>query len=359
MGQCRVPERAVDPINPRRTVARNCTPLPTGHSRAILASPPPSYWRKELTLFTAEQLFGEFEQGSNVLTFGAFLDRACLERAREREESARLALGAYVVCRLVGSMFARDGSAESDEAFEWQVTAVRRHLRSLPADTPESAHLSGISQEVSLTPATQVGTAAQPHGVRVFPGARGSARGSTRCACARLANAWRVRSRHGIRLDRALRRTIESITRAVEPGDEVLLRRGACGGAGERCDDAAAGPAGPRCSAPRYGQSPDGAGDRRGSRAGRFDGEPARDAGARLYRPRRGVLGRGKEDRGGAGELSGVPAHRGSVAADADTRRHRRLPRGVGRMRRRARGVRDRPACPRRAFWFGPTRCWN
>jgi tetratricopeptide (TPR) repeat protein len=87
-----------------------------------------------------------------VLTFGAFLDRACLERAREREESARLALGAYVVCRLVSSMFTRDGSAESDEAFEWQLAAVRRHLLSLPADTPESAHLSGISQEVSLSP---------------------------------------------------------------------------------------------------------------------------------------------------------------------------------------------------------------
>jgi len=92
-----------------------------------------------------------------VLTFGAFLDRACLERAREREESARLALGAYVVCRLVGGMFTRDGSTESDEAFEWQLTAVRRHLRSLPADTPESAHLSGISQEVSLSPTTKSG----------------------------------------------------------------------------------------------------------------------------------------------------------------------------------------------------------
>ena len=92
-----------------------------------------------------------------MLTFGAFLGRACLERARERDESVRLALGAYVVCRLVGSMFARDGSAESDEAFEWQVAAVRRHLRSLRGDTPESAHLSGISQEVSLTPATQSG----------------------------------------------------------------------------------------------------------------------------------------------------------------------------------------------------------
>ena len=92
-----------------------------------------------------------------MLTFGSFLDRACLERAREREDSARLALGAYVVCRLVNSMFMRDGSAESDEAFEWQLGAVRRHVRSLPGDTPESAHLSGISQEVSSSPEAQSG----------------------------------------------------------------------------------------------------------------------------------------------------------------------------------------------------------
>ena len=49
------------------------------------------------------------------------------------------------------------GRRNPNEAFEWQVAAVRRHLRSLPADTPESAHLSGISQEVSLTPATKSG----------------------------------------------------------------------------------------------------------------------------------------------------------------------------------------------------------
>lgn len=84
-----------------------------------------------------------------MLTFGAFLDRACLERARERDLPARLALGGYVVCRLVGSMFTLNASSdESEEAFVWQLDAVRRHLRSLPADTPESAHLSGITHEV-------------------------------------------------------------------------------------------------------------------------------------------------------------------------------------------------------------------
>jgi tetratricopeptide (TPR) repeat protein len=86
-----------------------------------------------------------------VLTFGAFLDRACLERAREHDDSARLALGAYVVCRLVGSMFTLDNSPDTDEAFAWQLDAVRRHLRALPVDAPELAHLTGISHEVSDT----------------------------------------------------------------------------------------------------------------------------------------------------------------------------------------------------------------
>lgn len=102
-------------------------------------------------MFTAHQLFGQFGQNGDVLTFGVFLDRACLERAHERDGQARLALGAYVVCRLVGSIFENDGAAESDEEFVWQLEAVRRHLHCLPADLPESAHLSGIAQEVATS----------------------------------------------------------------------------------------------------------------------------------------------------------------------------------------------------------------
>ncbi len=92
-----------------------------------------------------------------MLTFGAFLDRACLERKRERDATARLALGGYLACRLLESMFTRDGSPESHEAFTWQLDAVRRHLRSLPPDTPESAHLCGIAQEVTTSPPTSPG----------------------------------------------------------------------------------------------------------------------------------------------------------------------------------------------------------
>lgn len=78
-----------------------------------------------------------------------FLERARREREHEREPSARLALGAYVVARLVSRMLTLpDGDADAREGFVWQMEAVRRHLRDLPGDAPECAHLCGIAEAV-------------------------------------------------------------------------------------------------------------------------------------------------------------------------------------------------------------------
>jgi tetratricopeptide (TPR) repeat protein len=101
------------------------------------------------TLFSPQQLFGEFGTSADVLVHAPFLERARREREHEREASARLALGAYVVARLVSRMLTLgDGDAEAREGFIWQMDAVRRHLRELPGDAPESAHLSGIAEAV-------------------------------------------------------------------------------------------------------------------------------------------------------------------------------------------------------------------
>ena len=62
-----------------------------------------------------------------------------------------------MVCRLVGSMFTLDDSSEAEEAFAWQLDAVRRHLQSLPGDSPELAHLFGIAQEVADSPNARSG----------------------------------------------------------------------------------------------------------------------------------------------------------------------------------------------------------
>ena len=64
---------------------------------------------------------------------------------------ARLALGAYLVSRLVDRLLARDTDG-AREGLLWQLDAVRRHLQELPPDSPESAHLHGIADAVSIAP---------------------------------------------------------------------------------------------------------------------------------------------------------------------------------------------------------------
>lgn len=57
---------------------------------------------------------------------------------------ARLALGAYVVARLVDKLLAIESDPGAVEGFRWQLEAVRRHVADLPPDAPETAHLAGV-----------------------------------------------------------------------------------------------------------------------------------------------------------------------------------------------------------------------
>jgi hypothetical protein len=86
-----------------------------------------------------------------VLRHAPFLERARVERDHDREVSARLALAAYVMARLVDRLHEAATDDESRQAFAWQVDAVRRHLTDLPADLPETAHLVGILEAVSTS----------------------------------------------------------------------------------------------------------------------------------------------------------------------------------------------------------------
>ncbi|HET7470131.1 MAG TPA: hypothetical protein VFJ81_10670 [Gemmatimonadales bacterium] len=101
-------------------------------------------------LFTPQQLFGEVESSADVLSHAPFLERARDEHERERELPARLALGAYLVSRLVDRLLVRDEADGAAEGILWQLDAVRRHLRELPADSPESAHLHGITDAIPV-----------------------------------------------------------------------------------------------------------------------------------------------------------------------------------------------------------------
>lgn len=123
----------------------------SGHPEDILAAPV-THNPGERTLYTPQQLFDEFGSSADVLAHAPFLERARIEREHSREFPARLALGAYVVARLVDRLLSGLEGVEAQEGFAWQLAAVRRHLADLPADAPESAHLRGIADAVPGDP---------------------------------------------------------------------------------------------------------------------------------------------------------------------------------------------------------------
>jgi tetratricopeptide (TPR) repeat protein len=99
-------------------------------------------------LFTPQRLFGELCLPPNTLSYEPFLERARVQREQDRDASARLALGGYVVARLIDKLLLLDNNAELVEAFRWQLQAVRRHIGELPGDAPETAHLAGVVDAV-------------------------------------------------------------------------------------------------------------------------------------------------------------------------------------------------------------------
>src|SRR5690348_14651515 len=102
----------------------------------------------EGALYSPQRLFGEVGSSTDVLAHEPFLERARLQREQEHDGSARLALAAYVVARLVDRLLALDQDSTGMAAFHWQLEAVRRHLCELPPNVPEAAHLAGVVQAI-------------------------------------------------------------------------------------------------------------------------------------------------------------------------------------------------------------------
>ncbi len=95
-------------------------------------------------MFTPQRLFGEVGSSPEILTHEPFLERARLQREQERDGSARLALGAYVVARLIDRLLLLGNDPEAQDGYRWQLEAVRRHVDDLPSDAPEASHLAGV-----------------------------------------------------------------------------------------------------------------------------------------------------------------------------------------------------------------------
>ncbi|HYF38619.1 MAG TPA: hypothetical protein VD930_02940, partial [Gemmatimonadales bacterium] len=100
-------------------------------------------------MYTPQRLFGEVGSSSEILSHEPFLERARLQREQEQDSSARLAMGAYLVARLVDKLLTLRFDTDGAEGFSWQLEAVRRHVGELPADSPETAHLSGVVLAIS------------------------------------------------------------------------------------------------------------------------------------------------------------------------------------------------------------------
>lgn len=101
--------------------------------------------------FTPERLFGAVAT-SSLSRYTVFLERAKAEAERD-ELSSRLALGAYLVARLVDTalgVFNDVRAVGERDGFLWQINAVRRHMEGLPIDATEANHLSGIADAVPL-----------------------------------------------------------------------------------------------------------------------------------------------------------------------------------------------------------------
>jgi tetratricopeptide (TPR) repeat protein len=86
------------------------------------------------------------------MTHAPFLDRARSEREQGRQDSSLIALGAYLVARLVVRLHLASGADEDRESFRWQLESTRKFIRDLSQGAPETAHLTGIVAAAAVNP---------------------------------------------------------------------------------------------------------------------------------------------------------------------------------------------------------------
>lgn len=101
---------------------------------------------------SALELFAS-DGASDHLDFAPFLNRARADRERGLDVPARVALGSYLVARLVDRRLSISEDADEIEGFRWQQESTRKYLTELPATQAEVAHVQGISEAVASDPA--------------------------------------------------------------------------------------------------------------------------------------------------------------------------------------------------------------
>lgn len=109
-------------------------------------------WRRGVQLNPSLELFAPDDLQVDSTSFAPFLNRARTEREQGRDVAARIALGAYLVARLVDRCFSLSDLEDEREGFAWQLDSTGKFLGDLPATEPEVAHLVGIIDAVSSEP---------------------------------------------------------------------------------------------------------------------------------------------------------------------------------------------------------------
>ncbi len=95
-------------------------------------------------VFSPQRLIGAAPEAMGALTHGDFLERARQERERDDSVSSRVALGAYLVARLVARWLNLGELLEDREAYDWQRASTHRYILELEQDRAETRLLQSV-----------------------------------------------------------------------------------------------------------------------------------------------------------------------------------------------------------------------
>lgn len=74
----------------------------------------------------------------------AFLDRVRTERSSGDDLRGRIALGEYLLARLIDRMLASDGSDEAEDGIRWHLETTGDYIATLPEEDPETTQLAAV-----------------------------------------------------------------------------------------------------------------------------------------------------------------------------------------------------------------------
>lgn len=94
--------------------------------------------------FSPQRLIGPAPDMTGALAHADFLERARQERERDDIAASRVALGGYLVARLINRWLTLADTPREYDAFEWQRSSTRRYVWELDQDRAETRFLRSV-----------------------------------------------------------------------------------------------------------------------------------------------------------------------------------------------------------------------